>query len=676
MRALVLFAVAVLFTPAFAQWPLVTVQDIQTCPDPASNDDSPMLGDTVQVVGVAMTDARSIYIGSRWSVLIADTTGGPWSTVQVVQDDTSSSGMGASNITAVQPGFLVKYTGWAAEYPTSGDSRTQVMILLNPIVPIQVLGIRPVPEPIVLTCQDFSTRELGEKWEAALVRIENATMINNNLSGYRALIQDDTGFQMTLDTWYNPMYLLLTSGQYTYPPNGSRLSVTGFIKDMANGTGNYSISARGPEDVVVQTLAPVISDVTRDITIPGSSDAVHVSASIYDIDGTIASANLQYRVDGGPFSAVPMSPTGLRDSTYAGTIPAQPHNSVVEFFIEATDNGGNSSAWPDSSAYLYLYHVMDEGFGIYHVQWTPYGNGVYNSDSPYVGHTVTVTGTVMNDTLPFAGSYYFIQDSATDPWHGIVVWDSYTVPNPGDIVRVTGVIDEWYYVTRITPQNPAVDVRVLSTGNPVYAPIVLPTGALGTGAGLGAESWESMLVRVENAAVTNAFPDAPSNHGEFTVDDGSGPYRVDDLAITFDAQLESLYTVGQQFRFLQGFQYYSFYNYKLAPRGPWDVELGVGTTDRPANPDIVRLLSPFPNPGGSSFTVTYALPMAGSVKLGLFDLAGRQVHRIDVGAQAAGLHRLVWDGRNAEGGQVPSGTYMLRLEACGQERIERVVVLR
>ncbi len=676
MRSVILLSVLLTASmPSHASWPEVTVPEIQTVVDAALNDDSPLLGDTIEVVGVAMTTARVIWAGARWSVLIADPAGGPWSTVQIVQHDTVSAGAAGTNITAVHPGFLVRYTGVVEEYPTSGDSRTQVALLVNPTVPIQVLGMAPVPEPVVLTCADFATRQSGEAWEAALVKIENATMINNNLGGYRALIQDDTGFQMTIDTWYNPMYELLRNGLYTYPPNGSRLDVVGFIKDMANGTGAYSISPRSPDDIIVHALAPVIGDVARDIVVPRSVDPVTITASISDIDGSVAQANLLYRVDGGSFGTIAMAPVGRPNGTYTATIPPQAHNSVVEFFITAIDDAGNSSAWPDSSAYMYLYHVLDEGFGIYHVQWTPYGNGVYNSQSPYAGFTVTVRGTVMNDTLPFAGSYYFIQDSGTDPWHGIVVWDSYTKPQPGDIVEVTGLIDEWYYVTRITPQNPAADVRILSRGNPVYDPIVLPTGALNTEAGLGAESWEGMLVRVENATVTNAFPDAPGNYGEFVVDDGTGPYRVDDLSVTFDAQLESLYTVGQRFNFLQGFQYYSFYNFKLVPRGPWDVELA-SRAGRPEKADMVRLLEPFPNPGATSFTVTYAVPAAGTVELGLFDLAGRQVARMDLGLQTAGTHRVVWDCRDAQGRHLPSGTYLLRLHACGQERTERVVVLR
>jgi len=241
---------------------------------------------------------------------------------------------------------------------------------------------------------------------------------------------------------------------------------------------------------------------------------------------------------------------------------------------------------------------------------------------------------------------------------------------------VTGIVEENYEVTQIVPQNPAVDVQIVSTGNPVYDPIVLPTGALNTDAGLGAESWESMLVRVEDVTVTNAFPDAPGNYGEFSVDDGSGEYRVDDLSLAFPAQLDSVYTEGMHLNYLQGFQYYSFYNFKMVPRVPGDVEVGQGTPGRPADPDAVRLLPPFPNPGGSSITLTYALPERADVRLGLFDLAGRLVHSFDAGLQVAGTHRVTWDVVPQDGRRLPSGTYLLRLQANGQERTERLVVLR
>lgn len=674
MRALVMASALGLLAASWAQWPEVRVQDIQTVVDPSTNDDSPLLGDTIQVVGIALTDARSIYIGARWSVLIADTSGGPWSTVQIVQDDTSSAGMGASNITAVQPGFLVRYTGWVSEYPPSGDSRTQVMLLLNPIVPIQVLGIRPVPQPVVLTCQDFSTRASGEPWEANLVTIRNVTMINNNLGGYRALVQDDTGFQMTLDTWWNPMYNLLRTGQYTWPPNGSRLDVTGFIKDMANGTGNYSISPRGPQDVVVHQLAPVIADIQRDVVVPSSSTPVNVQAKIKDLDGTISQAILRYRVNAGQFQDLVMT-SSPGDSIYRSTIPAQPHSSVVEFFIKAQDNAGNWSAWPDSSAYMHLYHVLDEGFGIYHVQWTPYGNGVYNSHSPYQGLTVTVRGIVMHDTIPFAGMHYFIQDSGSEPWHGIWVDDSATKPQEGDLVEVTGVVSEYYYVTRITPQNPAADVRILSRNNPPFAPVVLHTGDLNTAAGRAAEGWESMLVRVEHATVTNPFPDAPGNYGEFVVDDGTGPYRVDDLAATFDAQLDSIYQLGDTFDFLQGFQYYSFYNFKLVPRGPWDVQLAAGAS-QPPHVQTLRVLSVRPNPAGSSVCLTYLVPFPGQVRLGVFDLAGRQVQSVALGLHQPGVHQRTWPTLDSDGRPLASGAYVLRLTAADQEHTQRVVIVR
>ncbi|MCU0612868.1 MAG: hypothetical protein MUE60_13910, partial [Candidatus Eisenbacteria bacterium] len=379
MRSLVLLALlTAAVTPAFAQWPEVTIQDIQTVANADSSDDSAFNADTVRVVGVVVDDARSLWIGARWSTMITTPEGGPWSGLQVVQNDTM---VGGTNFSAVQPGFKVRFTGYVEEYP-SGDanSGTELILLTNPLVPIEVLGIDALPEPEILTCEDFATRQSGEPWEMVLVTIQNAVMINNDLSSDQALIQDDTGFQLTVEDWYNPLRDSLASGLYSWPPNGSRFDITGHIRDLPNGAG-YAIAPRSSGDIHLHALAPLIEDVTRDIVIPGSSDAVNVSATIYDMDGTVASATLAYRVDGGAVTEVPMAPAG--GSIFAGTIPAQAHNSVVEFFFEAEDDAQNAVMWPDTSTYLYLYHVLDEGFGIYHAQWTPYGNGVYNSDSPY-----------------------------------------------------------------------------------------------------------------------------------------------------------------------------------------------------------------------------------------------------------------------------------------------------
>jgi len=673
MRALIGLGVLVLTAGlAFAQYPEVTIHDIQYVEDFSENDYSPLEGDTLIVEGVAMGHARTLWGGARWGFMIADPEGGPWSGIQIIQHDTTGANSG-TNVTAIQEGFTVKFTGVVEEFSYVDNRKaTQFALLVNPPVPIQITGTADMPEPELLTCEDLATWEEGEQWEEVLVRINDCTMINNDIGSNQALFEDETGNQIVIEDWYNSMRDSLTDGLYEWPPNGSRFDIVGFVRDLTSGTG-FAVAPRSSGDVHLQALAPLVEDITWDPVVPGSTDEVTVSAQIYDIDGTIESQALFYSVDGGAF--IEANLTLLEDTTYAATIPAQPHESIVRFYMTVMDNGGNEIVMPDTTLSYMMYHVLDEGFGIYHVQWTPFGDGGYESNSIYDGNTVTVSGIVMHDTLPFAGSYYHIQDS-DEPWHGILVWDSYTLPEPGDEVTVTGEVDEWFSLTRIIPENPQTDVQVVSTGNQVFDPVIVPTGDIATAGELMAESYEAMFVRVENVEVSTPFPDAPGNYGEFAVDDGSGEVRVDDVSVVFDGNLDSTYTEGMQLDFLQGFLWYTFSDFKIQPRTYDDVQQGVGADPGGIQPVTLTLLPPRPNPSGDEFVVSYMIPIPGTMDLSIYDLAGRRIRNLVSGETAAGQYSLSWNIRDDQGHQVPMGTYICRLKAGSTTRNERLVVIR
>ncbi len=77
--------------------------------------------------------------------------------------------------------------------------------------------------------------------------------------------------------------------------------------------------------------------------------------------------------------------------------------------------------------------------------------------------------------------------------------------------------------------------------------------------------------------------------------------------------------------------------------------------------DRVELLPPAPNPTAGPVTFTFALPRAQRAELAIFDLAGARVAKLADGARTAGLHRVVWDGRDERGGVVRAGLYWARL---------------
>jgi len=90
----------------------------------------------------------------------------------------------------------------------------------------------------------------------------------------------------------------------------------------------------------------------------------------------------------------------------------------------------------------------------------------------------------------------------------------------------------------------------------------------------------------------------------------------------------------------------------------------------------LELLPPRPNPsrGGASFA--FMLPRAGEARLDIYDAAGAQVARLASGSLSAGFHQVRWDGRRGTGQPARPGLYWVLLEAGGEKRTQKVVVVR
>ncbi|WP_324735597.1 DUF4350 domain-containing protein [Thermococcus sp. SY098] len=176
----------------------------------------------------------------------------------------------------------------------------------------------------------------------------------------------------------------------------------------------------------------------------------------------------------------------------------------------------------------------------------------YSSSSPYVGQTVITTGVV----TAVASKGFFIQNG-TGPWTGIYVYLGSTPSvQIGDLVEVRGYVKEYYGLTEISVNPKYGDyVKVLGTA-PVPEPVTLPSG------NVSQEQWESVLVKV--VGVTVVDPDL--GYGEWLVDDGSGPVRIDDLIYRYTPEY------GQKFDYIIGPVYYSYGNFKIEPRGPEDLK--------------------------------------------------------------------------------------------------------
>ena len=83
-----------------------------------------------------------------------------------------------------------------------------------------------------------------------------------------------------------------------------------------------------------------------------------------------------------------------------------------------------------------------------------------------------------------------------------------------------------------------------------------------------------------------------------------------------------------------------------------------------------------PNPVLGAAEITYRLPGPDQVTLAVYDLAGRRVASMDRGYQMQGSHTFTWNVSGPGGERLPSGVYIVRVEACGSSDVRKVVVLR
>ena len=117
---------------------------------------------------------------------------------------------------------------------------------------------------------------------------------------------------------------------------------------------------------------------------------------------------------------------------------------------------------------------------------------------------------------------------------------------------------------------------------------------------------------------------------------------------------------------------------KFAPEGTFEIsnsaDLGTAAEDEAA---FDFALEPgYPNPFLGSTTIDYSLQAFGPVRIDVYNTLGQRVRVLVAAEQAAGRHQVVWGGISDSGNHLAAGVYFVRLTAGGQERMQRMVLMR
>ncbi len=119
------------------------------------------------------------------------------------------------------------------------------------------------------------------------------------------------------------------------------------------------------------------------------------------------------------------------------------------------------------------------------------------------------------------------------------------------------------------------------------------------------------------------------------------------------------------------------YNYLvLRNTTPNVVTSVVSQTNGPSVPALFELSQNYPNPFNPTTTIKYHVEKAGSTKLVVYDVLGRNVRTLINDVQTAGWHMVVWDGTNDGRQSVSTGTYFYRIEQNGQTESKKMLLLK
>jgi hypothetical protein len=84
----------------------------------------------------------------------------------------------------------------------------------------------------------------------------------------------------------------------------------------------------------------------------------------------------------------------------------------------------------------------------------------------------------------------------------------------------------------------------------------------------------------------------------------------------------------------------------------------------------------YPNPINPSTVLSFGTSREGSVKVQVYDLAGRLVRTLYEGTMRSGANSVAWDGTGNGGGRVSSGVYYFRVLSPDGQDVVRVTVLK
>jgi hypothetical protein len=89
-----------------------------------------------------------------------------------------------------------------------------------------------------------------------------------------------------------------------------------------------------------------------------------------------------------------------------------------------------------------------------------------------------------------------------------------------------------------------------------------------------------------------------------------------------------------------------------------------------------QLFQNYPNPFNPITRIQYNMPKADNVKLNIYNSLGVKVRTLTESYQNAGMHSVIWDGKDSKNKSVSSGVYFFRLETGNISLMKKMILIK
>ena len=392
--------------------------------------------------------------------------------------------------------------------------------------------------------------------------------------------------------------------------------------------GSHSQSADAPL-IAVNSVSPIfITDQTE----------IEFSASVTTPTGSVSSVIVKYGTNGQLLEETELYLDN--GDIWAGTIPAQQGNIVLQMRVYATNSEGVegqstmveriiASSTPSAIADLYSSQSSNE--------------------------IVTIKGVI---TIGGGGLLYptqtkaYIQDQSG---RGLQIFDYELIDgiDRGDEIEIVGYTG--YYNT--TYQIKDFEYRELSSGNALPDPIVVSPSEANSSEYEG--TWISVVGNV------TAVTPVSTTGTNLTIDDVTSVMVWNSTGIDV-----SSFVVGYRGQFIgAGSQYND--QYQLLVGYQSDITTVVGVDDDILVAERFELIPAYPNPFNPTTKISFAIDSPSDIQLDIYDVNGKLIDTILKGYYQPGINGIEW---NAS--EFASGMYFVHLVKQGKRKTQKVMLLK